>query len=68
MSENDKCREPDVRQQVSLIYPNHKSILFLDGESAMELDGQQVVFDKKLQQLINRITKQRKSMFSKEFF
>lgn len=61
----DTLTQMDIKEQVCLLYLNSTLILSLNGESRMELNGKDVVFDKELQDLIKRVIKQRKSISSK---
>jgi hypothetical protein len=49
------CRFPDVRMQIIIIDGENYDILSSDFFSAMEKNGRCVVFDKTLQEKINRV-------------
>ena len=54
LGDDIKCRFPDVRQQIIIIYGKKYDILSSDGATAMEKNGKSVFFDNILQTAINR--------------
>ncbi|MDD3645382.1 MAG: hypothetical protein PHR19_07640 [Bacteroidales bacterium] len=53
--DNDRpCRFPNVVQQIVIVNGNEYDILSSNGTTAMEKNGRSVVFDKELQDAINR--------------
>jgi len=57
LDDDIKCRFPDVRQQIIIIYGEKYDILSSDGSNAMEKNGKSVYFDNILQTAINRTIK-----------
>ena len=54
LDDDNKCRFPDVTQQIIVIDGEKYDILSSNGINAMEKNGRSVVFDKKLQDAINK--------------
>jgi len=46
---------PDVRQQITIVFNGGSDTLFSDGSFAMEKNGKCMVFDKILQEAINKV-------------